>query len=310
MTQLDRQGPSDPVSVPFTPGMRDNPDELAAIPDEIARAHELPPEPTPTEEFTEQWRNASYNCFSSGHKFCREVCPVMQVTRNESWTPDRLPRQRRGDGQGRADDRGGRLRLRQLHPVRRLRAALPEHALHRRLLPLPDPHGRRGQGGARVRRRERRAPAGVAVVERAHRRAHPRAGAGRDPGQPGARARLVRRARPPDRRRDGAVRRLRGGVLPHLRPARRRPDPAAGGLRVRADGRAVVLRRPGRGDGVRRPGEALRPAQPRQLALHRAPSGCSCSTRTTTSPSPRTTRSTSAPTSTSRSSSSWSCSPS
>ncbi|MQA10241.1 MAG: (Fe-S)-binding protein [Pseudonocardiaceae bacterium] len=40
-----------------------------------------------TEEFVEQWRNAAYNCFSSGHKFCREVCPVMQVTRNESWTP-------------------------------------------------------------------------------------------------------------------------------------------------------------------------------------------------------------------------------
>ena len=40
-----------------------------------------------TAEFVEHWRNAAYNCFSSGHKFCREVCPVMQVTRNESWTP-------------------------------------------------------------------------------------------------------------------------------------------------------------------------------------------------------------------------------
>lgn len=87
MTQLDRPGPSDPVLVPFTPGMRDVPEGLAAIPDEIARAHELPAEPTPTEEFTSQWRNAAYNCFSSGHKFCREVCPVTQVTRNESWTP-------------------------------------------------------------------------------------------------------------------------------------------------------------------------------------------------------------------------------
>jgi heterodisulfide reductase subunit D len=87
MTQLDRPGPSDPLSVPFTPGMRGNPDELAAIPDEIAHARELPIEPTPTQEFTETWRNAAYNCFSSGHKFCREVCPVMQVTRNESWTP-------------------------------------------------------------------------------------------------------------------------------------------------------------------------------------------------------------------------------
>ena len=35
----------------------------------------------------QEWRNAAYNCFSSGHKFCREVCPVMQVERNESWTP-------------------------------------------------------------------------------------------------------------------------------------------------------------------------------------------------------------------------------
>jgi hypothetical protein len=40
-----------------------------------------------TREFVEEWRNASYNCYSSGHKFCREVCPVMQVTRNESGTP-------------------------------------------------------------------------------------------------------------------------------------------------------------------------------------------------------------------------------
>ena len=88
MTQLDRQG-SDPdaLSRPFTPGMRDNPEELALIPDEIAHEHPVPEDPTPTEEFTAQWRNASYNCFSSGHKFCREVCPVMQVTRNESWTP-------------------------------------------------------------------------------------------------------------------------------------------------------------------------------------------------------------------------------
>ena len=36
MTQLDRRGSSDPVSAPFTPGMRENPEELALIPDEIA----------------------------------------------------------------------------------------------------------------------------------------------------------------------------------------------------------------------------------------------------------------------------------
>ena len=38
-------------------------------------------------EFLAEWRNAAYNCYSSGHKFCREVCPVTQVTRNESYTP-------------------------------------------------------------------------------------------------------------------------------------------------------------------------------------------------------------------------------
>ena len=39
------------------------------------------------EEFIEEWRDVAYNCFSSGHKFCREVCPVMQVTRDERHTP-------------------------------------------------------------------------------------------------------------------------------------------------------------------------------------------------------------------------------
>jgi heterodisulfide reductase subunit D len=38
-------------------------------------------------EFVAEWRNAAYNCYSSGHKFCREVCPVMQVTRDEAHTP-------------------------------------------------------------------------------------------------------------------------------------------------------------------------------------------------------------------------------
>ena len=40
-----------------------------------------------TEQFVDEWRNAAYNCYSSGHKFCREVCPVMQVTRDEAHTP-------------------------------------------------------------------------------------------------------------------------------------------------------------------------------------------------------------------------------
>jgi heterodisulfide reductase subunit D len=35
----------------------------------------------------EDWREHAWNCFSSGHKFCREPCPVMQVTRNENHAP-------------------------------------------------------------------------------------------------------------------------------------------------------------------------------------------------------------------------------
>jgi heterodisulfide reductase subunit D len=38
-------------------------------------------------EFVETWRDKAYGCFSSGHKFCRNVCPVMQVTRNENHSP-------------------------------------------------------------------------------------------------------------------------------------------------------------------------------------------------------------------------------
>jgi Fe-S oxidoreductase len=39
------------------------------------------------QEFLDEWRNAAYSCFSSGHKFCREVCPVLQVTRDETHSP-------------------------------------------------------------------------------------------------------------------------------------------------------------------------------------------------------------------------------
>lgn len=39
------------------------------------------------QKFIEKWRDNAYGCFSSGHKFCREVCPVMQVTRNENHSP-------------------------------------------------------------------------------------------------------------------------------------------------------------------------------------------------------------------------------
>jgi heterodisulfide reductase subunit D len=38
-------------------------------------------------ELIEEWRDHAYSCFSSGHKFCRNVCPVMQVTQNENYSP-------------------------------------------------------------------------------------------------------------------------------------------------------------------------------------------------------------------------------
>jgi heterodisulfide reductase subunit D len=39
------------------------------------------------QEFFDQQRDKAWHCFTSGHKFCREVCPVMQVTRNENHSP-------------------------------------------------------------------------------------------------------------------------------------------------------------------------------------------------------------------------------
>jgi Fe-S oxidoreductase len=50
-------------------------------------SEEQPADGDLTSGFVDRWRTAAYNCFSSGHKFCREVCPVMQVTRDESHTP-------------------------------------------------------------------------------------------------------------------------------------------------------------------------------------------------------------------------------
>jgi heterodisulfide reductase subunit D len=38
-------------------------------------------------EFAKRWSDIAYGCFSSGHKFCRNVCPVMGVTRNENHSP-------------------------------------------------------------------------------------------------------------------------------------------------------------------------------------------------------------------------------
>ena len=89
MTQTYDGGPpgGDALDRPFTPGTVPEHD-LAAFTETVGDDDlEIRATDPRTREFVHEWRNASYNCFSSGHKFCREVCPVMQVTRNESWTP-------------------------------------------------------------------------------------------------------------------------------------------------------------------------------------------------------------------------------
>jgi heterodisulfide reductase subunit D len=88
VTQTDPdQHAGDALTRPFTPGAQDNDPALAAFPETVTGPVPVEIQDRETAEFVRTWRNASYNCFSSGHKFCREVCPVMQVTRNESWTP-------------------------------------------------------------------------------------------------------------------------------------------------------------------------------------------------------------------------------
>lgn len=37
--------------------------------------------------FVDKWHDSANGCFTSGHKFCRQVCPVAQVTGNENHTP-------------------------------------------------------------------------------------------------------------------------------------------------------------------------------------------------------------------------------
>ena len=83
----ERSAEPDALSRPFTPGSPSNPPELADYPETLAGAIPPPHRDPKTAAFVEEWRNASYNCYSSAHKFCREVCPVTQVERNESWTP-------------------------------------------------------------------------------------------------------------------------------------------------------------------------------------------------------------------------------
>ena len=264
-----------------------------------------------TAEFVAEWRNAAYNCYSLGPQVLPRGLPGHAGHARRGPHAHVLPRQRRGDGEGPPRYRGRGPRLRPLHAVRRVRAALPEHPLHRRLLPLPHAHGRPRQGGARARRRERASTS--------------RSGSGGTSSPTNTRAspcstgRRSRRStcadwaagpRPADRRRDRHVLRLRGRVLPHDRPARGGADPQEGGRRVRphAASSGAAAGRPRRWATSTRRGAS--PSTTSPTGARSARSGSSSSTRTTTSPSPRTTRATSARTTTSRSSSSSSSSPS
>ena len=76
------------LAEPYTPGSGNGDEPWDAQPDTVAVAPPtVPGRDERTAQFLAEWHNGSYNCFSSGHKFCREVCPVVQVTRNESWSP-------------------------------------------------------------------------------------------------------------------------------------------------------------------------------------------------------------------------------
>ena len=85
-THMGEQSSGDALDRPFTPGTLPEA-ELIGFPETVGDGIEIKATDPRTREFVQEWRNASYNCYSSGHKFCREVCPVMQVSRNESWTP-------------------------------------------------------------------------------------------------------------------------------------------------------------------------------------------------------------------------------
>ena len=205
------------------------------------------------DEFLDEWRDVAYNCFSSGHKFCREVCPVMQVTRDERHTPTAFHANVVAMEKGHltledvADDymhctmcgacelrcpntlfTGDfyRFRQRTIDVVKAMRALAVQ---------------------------ERDPSEELAALGGADRPVGQRAGARLDAGdlrQQGAG--VGGGPRSPDRWRDGAVRGLRGGVQAALGAARGRAVAASVGGRVRVDGPAVVLRRPDVGDGLRR----------------------------------------------------------
>ena len=313
MTDVDQDGsPStDPLLQPFTPGMQGNPPELAELTrnDEIVPQVVIPLADVKTREFVEEWRNASYNCYSSGHKFCREVCPVMTETRNESWTPTafhaNVVAMERGELTiedvaadyvnctqcGACELRCPntlytgdfyRFRTRTVDVVKAARALAVDSGIHQ--------EGYRSWNAR--------------TAERSHEPVLGEVPVGQDTVRDWAdgldipiggetilfvdcEAAFYRTSVP-------------RAVAQVLRKAR---------LRVRAHGGAVVLRRSRRRDGLRRPGSRVRGAQHGVVAGHRHEADPRARPARLHQPSPRTTRSTSGRTSTSRWCSSSSCSP-
>ena len=197
-----------------------------------------------------------YNCFSSGHKFCREVCP------GNAGDPKRESHADRVHGQHHQRwtaaclrHRGrGRRTLRALRAVWSMRNSCPN------TLFVGDFYQARTETVKVVR------AARALLVDKGLDRDgwkrwnrltrdltnEPVLGTTRAGGARGSGIRCAtgQGAQHPDRRRDHHVFRLRGGVLPDLQHWAARPGAAEGGSRVRADERTVVLWRAGRGNGL------------------------------------------------------------
>ena len=224
----------------------------------------------------QEWRNAAYNCYSSGHKFCREVCPVMQVERNESWTPTAFHANvvAMEKGELTVEDVAAdyvnctqcgacelrcpntlftgdfyRFRTRTVDLVKAVRALAVDQGIHQ-------PGYQRWNLLTDERRHEPvlgEADGGV-PVDQAHVADW---AAGLDIPIGGETILFV----------DCEAAFYRTSVPRAVAQILQRA-----GDRVRPDARAVVLRRAGRRDGLRRAGQALRPPQPRRLARRPASS--------------------------------------
>ena len=201
----------------------------------------------------DEWRNAAYNCFSSGHKFCREVCPVTQVTRDERHTPTAFHANVVAMDKGLlgiedvAEDYVNctmcgacelrcpntlftgdfyRFRQRTIDVVKAMRRLAVESGVHQpnwqRWAELTDRWGNEPVLGWNIETTAGQGPC------------------------------LGRRPRHPYRWRERAVRGLRGRVQATFGTARRGAAPEGRRPRLRPDESAVVLRRPHVGDRLRR----------------------------------------------------------